>query len=715
MKILPIIFSLALFCSAFLSFAVQPILGKMMLPMVGGAPSGWIVAMAFFQIALLGGYGVSYVLGKLSPWKHAVGLLLIYVAGCFFLPPHLPEISDNSPELSLMVIKALAQTILVPFLALTATTAALQRVFSATNHPTANDPYYLFVASNIGSFAGLLIYPFFLEPTFGLKQQALFWQGLFIVAIGLIFIACVLAWRARSPVIVLDNDHSVEPVSQKQLLRWLLLAFVPCSLSMGVTNLITTDIGGMPLFWVAPLGLYLLTFVLAFSRKQWVSTKQLNFLHMIAAFFVILSLAFGRENQTGFDLFVFVFLVSLLLGVFFIIAYAFHQNLANSRPQTQHLTLYYFIIALGGGLAGLLHAFVIPFVLKDVIEFPAMVLLSLLFLNTKDSGIKYNLVLRCSFAIALASLVMIFLLKHYKVEQDYNTPFCILFFISIIFVTPRPRYLFALGVIALVFSVSTHYQGNVITRERNFFGQYAVYDLPSDDMTARILVHGTTIHGVEVLHASKKEDRFSYGYYSRGNPIQDILTLTHAKTIGVIGLGSGQMACYNPALTVDFYEIDKDIQHTAQTDFSYLKECPPRDIFIGDGRRMLEKQDRHYDMIMLDAFSSDGIPLHLVTREALAIYRSKLTQNGMLIFHVSNRYLKLAPPIAAVAAAENLHSYSKLFVPKEKHMIKMSSLWVTISMNSKQDKQLEKMGWKRIEPSANAPWTDDQSSLFQAF
>ena len=245
MRALPLLFSFSLFFAAFLSFSVQPILGKMLLPMVGGSPSGWIVAMAFFQLSLLAGYAISYGLGKLSPWAHAAGLIALYGAGAFFLPPQLPVINDES-GLSVQVMLALGQTILLPFLALTATTAALQRIFANTIHPTANDPYYLFVASNLGSFAGLLIYPFLLEPSIGLKEQALYWQGIYIAVIGFIALSAAMAWSYRrakvTPNSVEDIHNKIEGnVTVTQILRWTAMAFVPCSLSMGVTNLITTD------------------------------------------------------------------------------------------------------------------------------------------------------------------------------------------------------------------------------------------------------------------------------------------------------------------------------------------------------------------------------------------------------------------------------------------------------------------------------------------
>ncbi|MDB5478517.1 MAG: spermidine synthase [Alphaproteobacteria bacterium] len=724
MRFLPVLFSIAMFGAALLSFSVQPILGKMMLPMVGGAPAGWIVAMAFFQLALLAGYGISYALGKFSAWVHSGGLLLLYIAGFTFLPPHLPQISSEiqGAALSLAVVKALAQTIFVPFLALTATTAAMQRVFAATTHPTAQDPYYLFVASNLGSFVGLLAYPFFLEPFSGLQFQADSWRGIYIAVVGVILAATIAAWiyRSRQDKSQMGTEPGTvtEPVSKRQILNWIILSFIPCSLSMGVTTMITTDVGGLPLFWVVPLGLYLLTFILAFAKKTVIATKTLGFYHLIAGVLMVLALGKGIAYNAGFEIVTLFASIFALLAVFFVIAWHCHQKLAESRPKTAHLTLFYFIVALGGGLAGICHAFILPFVLTDLVEFPAMVLLSLLLLDASISKTEKNRkllkVLLAMIVLAIPALWAGKYFEHQHYPKIVSNAFLAIFFITAIFCSIKPRWLFILGVVALVISTKTHYPGNVIAKGRNFFGVYIVFDNINHGRKLRYMVHGNTLHGLELLEAKNTSDINYSSYYGRDNPINSVLELNKVKTIGVIGLGSGQMACRNPELTMDFYEIDPEIRDTAKAYFSYLTRCPPRDIFIGDGRLMMEKENRKYDMIVLDAFSSDGIPLHLVTREALEVYKSHLTEHGVILFHVSNRFLDLAPPLGAVANSVGLEAYSIFFTPdNKKYPLSFMSKWVVFLAEEKDRKALEKAGWAKA-PVKGKAWTDDQSSLLDA-
>lgn len=727
MRSLPMLFSIALFGASLLSFSVQPILGKMLLPMVGGAPAGWIVAMAFFQLALLGGYGISYLLGRFSPWVHAAGLFALYTAGLIFLPPHLPQIPDDAAgvKMSVEVVVALTKSIFVPFLALTATTAALQRVFAATQHATAKDPYYLFVASNIGSFIGLFAYPLVLEPYSGLIQQSQMWQLIYGVVIVLILLALAAAWRYRSTEIRVNEktlpDMAPDTVSKKQIFQWILLAFIPCSLSMGVTTLITTDIGGLPLFWVMPLGLYLLTFILAFAKKPLLPILTLNFYHIIAVTLMVFGLIAGMSYQPGGAIDIFAMLATALLGGFFIVAWSCHQMLANSRPSTNNLTLFYFLIALGGGLAGLIHAFAIPFLLSDSIEFHVVLLLSVLLLKdnfTKGADKeKITKITRTLLILLLVGIVTVVIAKYLR-KNDYSfgyyfLPYVISFMIALLLAI-RPLLLCIFGIVVLVVSTASHYPGEVFVKGRNFFGQYAVYEQKTGKTLMRYLAHGNTIHGMEITsNENSQVNANNVSYYARNNPIGEVLTAANSQTVAVIGLGAGQMACYRPGLTIDFYEIDPEIEQVAHNYFSYLKNCPPRDVFIGDGRIALGKQNRLYDVIMLDAFSSDGIPMHLLTTEALQVYVKQLNGKGIVLFHVSNRFLDIVPPLAAVAKLNELKAYQKFYRPVNKNAFDTESNWVAIPVGEDAEQSLVEKGWLIAEP-AKTPWTDERSSLLGA-
>ena len=720
MRPLPFLFCITLISSAFLSFSVQPILGKMLLPMVGGAPNSWIVAMAFFQLALLAGYGISYVLGRFSPWVHAGALMALYLAGVHFLPPVLPVLPGGVQglDLSIDVFKALLQTILVPFLALTATTAALQRVFAATDDPTAKDPYYLFVASNAGSFAGLFVYPFLLEPLTGLSWQAHLWKAVYAIAVILIALCTMAAWRRKAkPHKEKAQKASRQKIPAKQIALWIALSFVPCSLSMGVTSLITTDIGGFPLFWVLPLGLYLLTFIIAFSPKPFLRKDRADMYHMTAAVFMILFMALEIGYQPTGDLLVFGFLATLLLGIFFFTAWACHQKLADSRPDPSHLALFYFILALGGGLAGILHAFVLPFVLPGMIEFPVMVIVSLLFtrdlLTIKDARTRKlaKVTLIVTLVGCAAGLLTCYFRLH-QVPRHIYAPFMYIFLLTVLISAVRARYLIMIGIVAFVTGFLTHYPGHMIDRKRNFFGAMAIYDVQIEGLTVRAFTHGNTLHGSEVL-GKDASHRIDSGYYLQDGPIRRALDISHGKTVAVVGLGAGQLACYDPKLTIDFYEIDQDVKDEAERNFTYLKHCPPRRIIIGDGRIMLEKQTATYDVILLDAFNSDGIPLHLLTKEAIDIYKRRLNKNGILLFHISNRYLDLAPPLTAIARAENVHGYTIAYSPAEKTQLRQSSEWFVFAANENQARAFEKGGWQSVAPQSYV-WTDDRSSVVSA-
>ena len=719
MKILPFIFAFILFSTAFLGFAVQPMLGKMLLPIVGGSPSGWIVAMTFFQLALLAGYGASWILGRFNPWIHAIALLLLYVAGCYFLPLHLPEITDEK-NIAFQVIKALACTVFLPYAALTATTAALQRVFSATKHQTASDPYYLFVASNIGSFAGLIAYPFVFEPLYGLGFQADLWGKAYLIIAVLVLCTVIFAHFFKTPAKPDEDIKAVTATSPKQLFYWFALAFIPCSLSMGVTTLITTDMAGVPLFWIVPLGLYLLTFVLAFAKKQFKSMKKLESWHLNMVGFLMAVFAMNLQVSAFGNFFTFILGVLVLLEVFFSAAWSCHAKLAQSRPPVDRLPLYYFIIALGGAAAGVFHVFILPFVLDRVIEFQVVMLLSLLVLNQFRHPQKNPRVAKLEkfywpmAIVCIAAVLAMYGMRHFMMSNDFYYIFVIVFLSSLLFVSSRIRPLLLIGSIILCCGYFATYSGNVISSGRNFFGAWAAYDTSTGEKNIRYFRHGNTIHGLEVQDKNDKINRYNSSYYDHEGPIEDVIDIVKPKTWAVIGLGAGQLACFQPKLVTDFYEIDQDVEKVARRDFSYLAECPPRDVIIGDGRIMFKNMNRKYDLLLIDAFTSDGIPIHLITKEAIATYLSQLTPGGLIIFHVSNRYIDLTHPLAAVAKANGLTSFDKFHTPDaKKYPLVNISRWVAIPTDAKAAKPLEAKGWIKTIPSEKL-WTDDKSSPMDA-
>lgn len=717
MNRLTLLLSLTLFCSALLSFSVQPILGKMLLPLVGGSPAGWIVSLAFFQFALLAGYGFSYLFERTSPWVHGFALLGLYAAGLFYLPPALTGINESGATgmMGIVVFKNLFHAIFIPFMALAATTSALQRLLSATDHPSAKDPYHLYVASNIGSFAGLLLYPLFWEIFYGLTEQSVLWRTAYYVTLLLVAFSLLESWRHRNRDFTIENPSAKTQLTARQILTWMALAFIPCSLSMGVTTLITTDVSGLPLLWILPLALYLLTFILAFSPKQFSSAKKLNAQHALGASFIIFVSIIGIRSIPSSDIFSFLAAVFLALEVFFTIAWAYHHRLASLRPAADRLSLYYLVIAAGGCLAGLLHAFVLPLTLTETIEFPVVVLLSLLVLpDFHNKPVKTRMRTLVNLAICLLSGAAMIHAQNSLFSGDFiYVPALVVFFVTFLILSGKPRQLLLVGVVLLSLSLIAEKSQNVLVTDRGFFGTYKVKETTQDGMRARYFTHGNTSHGL-ALYDIPDDQKYNVSYYSRIGPAGNVMRVLDVKSAGVIGLGAGVLACTKPGTIMDFYEIDAKVVNIAEKYFPYLTECPAREIHVGDGRLEIKKSPHIYDMILLDAFTSDGIPVHTLTVEAIAEYVARLQPDGVLMFHVSNRTFDLSPKIADSAHANGVKAYEVLHIPNQKaYPFAMASKWVAIPTSEKTEKLILALGWKQITPSAK-PWTDDHSSLLSA-
>lgn len=720
-----IVFILTLFASAFLSFSIQPLLGKMMLPIVGGAPAGWIVAMAFFQMALLGGYALSHLLQRVTPLQHGLALLALYLIGLAFLPSHIATDIDFTQHVSLVVLLILAKTILIPFIALTATTSALLRIFSHTDEPTAKDPYYLFIASNAGSFIGLFIYPLVLEPFFDLSSLSHLWFFLYGGAIAFVALSLILARHNPD-----TRDHAVDhrtnlhiSVNAKTIVSWIALAFVPCCLSMSLTTMLSTDLGNIPLIWTLPLGLYLFSFVAAFARKPWLQLDTLNFLHLMAAtlIFVIIFMNTLMHTQSITSL---ITDTATLLVLFFIICWSCHQTLAAQRPAAQNLTFYYLMIAVGGALAGILNAFIIPVTLNSVIEFPLSVGLSLclpMIWNKRilSGRLRYENMLFGALVL-IAIIVLSGCIYSYKIQgatrQLSEIAARCIFLLCILSLLLKPRFLVVLTIPVAIYYMSTTAIGTILDRERNFFGSMMVVENIAPDGYLRTLRHGNTTHGMALYDAEEKPTmNINIGYYRQGGPITDAYNLAQPKETAILGLGTGQLACFSKKAQVTYFEIDPDVVTVAQNDFPYLAKCPPKAIVLGDARLEFAKQTTPYDLLILDVFSSDGIPTHIVTIDAVREYLKHMTKDGVLLFHVSNRYLSLSPQVGATAHEIGLPSYMKLDNPdRVAKPYLLPSMWVAVPLNKAKGAQLLNKGWIETRPGNTQIWTDQRSSVLTA-
>ncbi|HRI75547.1 MAG TPA: fused MFS/spermidine synthase [Alphaproteobacteria bacterium] len=730
------LFSGTLFISAALMFAVQPMVGKMLLPLIGGTPAGWIVAMAFFQIMLLVGYFLAHALSMATPRRHGMLYILALLAGTFFLPLHLAGGLNEQLPISLEILRLLTLTVAVPFIALSATSSTIQRLFTETGHPSAHDPYFLYAASNLGSFAGLFAYPLVAEPELGLLAQTHLWQGVFMALIVLAT-GCLLIARGQGAAKTQKAESASAPavednskVTNKQRLNWILLAFVPSSLLSGVTTHISTDIFSAPMIWVLPLGAYLLTFVIAFSRKPLVSFDTANQLHPLVVP-LVMGLLITNNLMMRLSWATMIFHVF----AFSVVALLCHMLLAQSRPENsrKHLTEFYLMMSVGGALGGILNAFIIPYTLDRLIEYPLLMTLSL-FINPafRKPMTRYGHILVCtSLAMVVGYYIFIKTIAPaiYSSAVGIITPQIIMVDIAmaLMFIVMSANIRSAIvGCAAIMFLTEVILPKHLLLIERNFFGVITIFERPiqieGKKYTARYMYHGTTTHGTQIME--KPYNKTPTTYFTEIGPLGNTFMLYQPKKVAVIGLGVGTINCYStPETEMTFVEIDQGVVDVAKSHFTFLDDCtgktPPR-IIVGDGRIEIEKLDEKFDMIIIDAFSSDTIPIHLLTTDALRSYLGKLNENGMLVMNISNRYFNLAPILAKNAAEIGIYSRTRLhhFEDVEanaevsrKYPFASSSFWVAMAKNRDTLMPLREMEW--VELAANEklrPWTDDYTN-----
>lgn len=729
------LFSFTLFVSAALMFAVQPMIGKMLLPLIGGTPAGWIVAMAFFQLMLLAGYFFAHVLSLATPRRHGLFYIVALLAGLWFLPLHLSDRLNEQLPISLEIFRLLSMTIAVPFIALSATSSTIQRLFTETGHPSASDPYFLYAASNLGSFAGLFAYPLIAEPMMGISAQTYAWEAGFITLIALAAGCLFFAHAAQKAVVqtapTTENSTALQTgVTGSQRAWWVLLAFIPSSLLSGVTTHISTDIFSAPMIWVLPLGAYLMTFVIAFSRKPFVSVSTLAQLQILVIPFALGLLFTGnlmlRLSWTALLFHIFAFSVVALLC---------HMLLAEKRPENsrKHLTEFYLMLSIGGALGGVLNAFVIPYTLDRLIEYPVLMILSLLVNPNlrqrlgRTAKIMIGLGLACVggyyiFSQTLASTV-------YVNSMSLTTPQMVLADIAmaamLIVIASNVRSCFA-GCMALFLVCEFAIPKNLLLTERNFFGAITVSDhsmeIDGKNYTARYMHHGTTVHGTQIME--KPYNTTPTSYFTEIGPFGNVFQLYRPEKIAVIGLGVGTMNCYStPETEMTFVEIDQGVVDVARSHFTFLSDCTgktaPR-IIVGDGRLEIQKLDETFDLIVIDAFSSDTIPIHLMTTDALKGYFNKLSDRGLIVMNVSNRYFNLAPILARNAAEIGVYSRTRIHHFDEVegnaevsrlYPFATSSFWVAMAKNREMLIPLRELEWVELAADkALRPWSDDYTS-----
>jgi hypothetical protein len=717
-------YTAAIFVSAALLFVVQPMFTKMVLPRLGGAPSVWSVAIVFFQAALLAGYAYAHLLTRFAPGRTSVIIhLAVMAAACFALPLSIAPGWGAPPALgeAVWLIGLFVASIGLPFFALSANGPLLQAWFARTDHPAANDPYFLYVASNIGSFLALLSYPLAVEPLVRLSDQARLWSLGFYVLIALIAGCGVLLWRSADlpPSAAAAGDADALPPTWRDAATWIALAAVPSGLLVAVTAHISTDVAAVPLLWVLPLALYLLTFIIVFQRRPIIPHWLVVEVQPIFILGLVFTILFSPIEMI-------VGLIAVHLLVFFVCVLMCHGELARRRPPARYLTSFYLWMAAGGLVGGVSAALIAPKLFSWVAEYPILLALAVLCRPglSLPSERNYRYLLLGAIAIAALALMLFARFPVDIAEKHFQAILAALLIGSVLFwQAPLP---FA-TIVAFVLLASHVYYEHSATTVRSFFGVHKISE--TADGRFRLLTHGTTMHGAQRIRdddgqpVEGRPEPLLY-YYDR-SPIAQAIDAARGRVGGpiryaVIGLGSGSLACRAaPEDTVHYYEIDAKIIGIARDParFTFLSECGQNvEIKFGDARLTLaEAPDAAYDLIIVDAFSSDAIPMHLLTREAMAVYLGKLAPHGMVVMHISNRYLELASVVAGIAAANSLVTrVNDVYDLDETANPYKYSGTVAASVRSEADfgPLAESDDWEVKEPDPSQwVWTDDYSNI----
>jgi hypothetical protein len=734
-RLVLVVYTAAIFVSALLLFSVQPLFTKMVLPRLGGSPAVWSVAMVFFQSLLLGGYAYAHFLMQLRNRSIPVAVHLVLLAAALLTLPLSIASGWGEPPTSgyaVWLLGLFAVSIGLPFFALAANNPLLQAWFVRTGHPNGPDPYFLYASSNIGSFLALLSYPVLLEPMFTLRTQNLIWTCGYGLLILLIASCGVLLLRSPANAAELNmpaDDNNAPAPSWLLRARWIFLAAVPSGLLIAVTAHISTDVAAAPLLWVLPLSLYLLTWVLVFQSRPLLPHKWMLLAQPLAIAGVVVLLAFGGEQN-----------LLLTLGghqlCFFVIAMACHGELARTRPAARYLTGFYVALSFGGMVGGLFAGLIAPFAFSWVAEYPILLALAAL---CRPSG--HERLPRWSrwYWPLLAALAVALIVPTYSttgrvfIWLDTNRVWVIgavgvLSALLALALNANRWKIFATVVVALVLLRAYPSDDGRVETVRSFFGVHKIVVTPNGQY--HVLMHGTTIHGAEKFKNDDgtpvKGQPEPITYYHKDGGIGQAITAIRERKgaplrVAVIGLGAGTLTCAaEPGEEWKFFEIDQTMVDTARDPkyFTYVHVCEPNlEPVIGDARLTFAREpDGVYDLIIVDAYSSDAIPIHLATEEAMEIYKAKLAPQGAVVMHVSNRHLELSSVVVGIADANDLKSwvYSE-DTNRDAEYIFSTSVVVSAREEADVGKLASSDQWALTEAKDNQRvWTDDYSNVLGA-
>lgn len=716
------LFVLTIVTGSFLLFLIQPLVARMALPLLGGAPNVWNSAMLVFQTLLLGGYAYAHFLAKQPRRRQAIVHVVLLAVSALSLPIALADLPPAAPGWEVLWVPALILATVGPvFLLLSAQAPLMQSWYAAT--PDARDPYPLYAASNVGSFAGLLAYPILLEPLLAVPMQSVVFSIGFILLIALVaLVGLLLRGDMATGLERLAPDEAAEPApGWRRVALWLALSAVPSGLMLSTTTHLTTDIMAMPLLWIIPLGLYLLSFTAAFAEDR-------TWAEILSKCAPLLLLLVGTMAMQGNSLAAGQVMLGMVL-LLFIVAVALHSRLYDLRPGSRHLTLFYFVMAAGGALGGAFTALVAPVAFDWVYEHPLLLLAAGALLAAQPllprlaemwANLRRPWLLSIPLVLAVAMIAWPLSAFNRPSTQLIALIFTLLAtMLGVVLYGRRIAFVAVLAIMMLarggLDTIERSFSGD---RARSYFGVYTVSDVPGRGV--RELQHGTTVHGLRLLDPARTTEPTAY--YGRNSGVgrairSDFAVLGRTARVGVVGLGTGTIACLgDPAMDWTFFEIDPAVlRYSRNGDFEFLSSCAPdARIEIGDARiRLADGAAERFDILALDAFSSDSIPLHLLTREAFAVYGRALAPDGVLMVHGSNRYIAIGDVLSGLARDGGWHALS--LTDRTQGRALYVSEWIALSRDPVTLARLRaanpEADWQELPAPTGRVWTDNHASI----
>ena len=720
------IYAATIFLSSALLFWLEPLFGKMVLPLMGGAPPVWNACILFYQVALLAGYAWAHAGGRLGDRRHLAIHFALSIAALIVLPFSVPRalMPPSVGHPLAWTLGALALGVGLPFMLIAANGPLLQRAFSRSGSRHARDPYFLYAASNLGSAISLLLYPVYFERALSLSAQATAWRDVYVALVVALGVCMALAWRFGGTADSPRPTETLEMISWPRRLRWMAFAAIPSSLMLGVTTYISSEVAPVPLIWILPLALYLATLVVAFSLTEPLSRWMRVIFAGVISPRAIRGALIALLAAAGLGLWLYKQLgarpavIVAHLALFTLSALVCHVRLAADRPHASRLTDYYLWLAIGGGVGGLFNTLIGPALFTSVLEYPLMLAAVLMVLPArKGTGITRSDIL-WPIAVGVVAAAIPPLLRLTGVSLGFS-PRLLLAIPALGALAFSGRPIRFGGALVAVIAASAWYPseiGSIEYATRNFYSVHRV--LRDDHHGFRWLTHGVTVHGGERL--SDSVTPYPLTYYSPGGPAGDAFRLLGRprQDVAIIGLGTGALMYYGVSgQRWTFFEIDPAVISIAQDPryFTFLSQAKaPYRIVEGDARLSLERDTTRFDILVLDAFASDAVPVHLLTREAIRLYDARLKPGGIVLMHISNRFYDLGPLVGVMARDAGVAAFQRHDTEPDDMELsgKFGSHWVVLARDADDVRPLRRQaGWQPLGAGPVRVWTDDYSSV----